>query len=137
MTSSVRNAIDDSSMTHRSLIDYHTGHERHFSCFLVPFFFVCHSFICIKQEKGNELLHQPQIGGRNFRKFSHLQKMALETLYKDIKFPSHEVIEEFCKTEQPRRGNCHWYGSTTNGCLHLSCFNFVFSFSPNTFAVMR
>ena len=25
-------------MTHRLLIDYYTAHERHFSCFLVPFF---------------------------------------------------------------------------------------------------
>ena len=30
--------IDYSSMTHRLLIDYYTAHERHFSCFLVPFF---------------------------------------------------------------------------------------------------
>ena len=30
--------IDNSSMTHRLLIDYYTAHERHFSCFLVPFF---------------------------------------------------------------------------------------------------
>ena len=31
--------IDYSSVTHRLLIDYYTAHERHFSCFLVPFFF--------------------------------------------------------------------------------------------------
>ena len=30
--------IDYSSMTHRLLIDYYAAHERHFSCFLVPFF---------------------------------------------------------------------------------------------------
>ena len=30
-------------------------------------------------------------------KFSHLQKMALEALYKDSKYPSHGVIEEFAK----------------------------------------
>ena len=28
-------------------------------------------------------------------KFSHLQKMALEALYKESKYPSHGVIEEF------------------------------------------
>ena len=26
-------------MAYRLLIDYNTAHERHFSCFLVPFFF--------------------------------------------------------------------------------------------------
>ena len=32
------------------------------------------------------------------KKFSHdLQKMALEVLYKDSKYPSHGVIEEFAK----------------------------------------
>ena len=31
--------IDYSSMTYQLLIDYYTAHERHFSCFLVPFFF--------------------------------------------------------------------------------------------------
>ena len=36
--------IDYSSMTHRLLIDYYTEHGRHFSCFLVPFFF---SFVII------------------------------------------------------------------------------------------
>ena len=25
-------------MIHRLVIDYYTAHERHFSCFLVPFF---------------------------------------------------------------------------------------------------
>ena len=34
-------------MTHRSLIDYYTTHERHFSCFLVPFVFDCDSFISV------------------------------------------------------------------------------------------
>ena len=42
-------AIDYSLMTHQSLIDYYTGHERHFSCFLVPFAFVCDSFICVRR----------------------------------------------------------------------------------------
>jgi len=41
--------IDYSSMTHRLLIDYYTAHERHFSCCLVPFFFVCDSFICVRR----------------------------------------------------------------------------------------
>ena len=40
--------IDYSSMTHRSRIDYYTAHERHFSCFLVPFVFVCDSFFCVR-----------------------------------------------------------------------------------------
>ena len=30
-------------------------------------------------------------------KFSHLQKMALEAIYKESKYPSHGVIEEFAK----------------------------------------
>ena len=30
-------------------------------------------------------------------KISHLQKMALEVLYKESKYPSHGVIEEFAK----------------------------------------
>ena len=30
-------------------------------------------------------------------KFSHLQKTALEALYKDSKYPLHGVIEEFAK----------------------------------------
>ena len=30
--------IDYSSMTHRLVIDYYTAQERHFYCFLVPFF---------------------------------------------------------------------------------------------------
>ena len=41
--------IDYSSMTHRLLIIFYTAHERHFSCFLVPFFFVCDSFICVRR----------------------------------------------------------------------------------------
>jgi len=40
--------IDYSSMTQWLLIGYYTAHERHFSCFLVPFFFVCDSFICVR-----------------------------------------------------------------------------------------
>ena len=39
---------DYSSMIHRLLIDYYTAHERHFSCFLVPHFFVCDSLICVR-----------------------------------------------------------------------------------------
>ena len=30
--------IDYSWMTHRLLIDYYTAHERHISCFAMPFF---------------------------------------------------------------------------------------------------
>jgi len=41
--------IDYSSMTHRLLIDYHTAHERHFSCYLVPLFFVCDSFNWVRR----------------------------------------------------------------------------------------
>ena len=36
-------------MTHRLLINYYTAHERHFSSFLVPFVFVCDSFICVRR----------------------------------------------------------------------------------------
>ena len=101
--------IDYSSMIHRLVIDYYTAHERHFSCFLVPFFSfvillsVLDAFFLVSEdpedpalrEKGNELLHQPQIGGRNFRICS--LKMALKALYKDSKYPSHGVIAEFAK----------------------------------------
>ena len=34
----VTDVIDYSSMTHRLLIVYYTAQERHFSCFLAPFF---------------------------------------------------------------------------------------------------
>ena len=102
--------IDYSLMTHRLLIVFYTAHDRHFSCFLVPFFFafvillsVLDAFFLVSgdpedpalQEKGNELLHQSQIGGRNFRICS--LKMALKALYKDSKYPSHGVIAEFAK----------------------------------------
>ena len=40
--------IDYSWMIHRLLIDYYTVHERHFSCFLVPFFFFsCGIFLSV------------------------------------------------------------------------------------------
>ena len=46
----VIDVIDYSSMTYQLLIDYdYTAHEGHFSCFLVPFFFVCDSFICVRR----------------------------------------------------------------------------------------
>ena len=100
--------IDYSSMTHRLLIDYYTAHERHFSCFLVPFFFVCDSFICVRRIfpciwkswrscfTGKRKRAASSTANRR-TKFSHLQKMALEALYKDSKYPSHGVIEEFAK----------------------------------------
>ena len=64
-------------MTHRLLIVYYTT----FLAFLYHFFSfvillsVSDAFFLVSedpedpalQEKGNELLHQPQIGGRNFR----------------------------------------------------------------------
>ena len=102
--------IDYSSMTHRLLIDYYTAHKRHISCFLVPFFFIGDFFICVRRiflynwrscwrnytfTKGNERLHQLQISTRT--KFSHLQKMALEALFKESRYPSQGVIEEFAK----------------------------------------
>ena len=40
--------IDYSLMTHWLLIDYYTTDERNFSCFLVPFFFLCDSFNCVR-----------------------------------------------------------------------------------------
>ena len=45
----VIDVIDYSSMTYKLLIDYYTAHDRHFSCSLVPFFFVCDSFICVRR----------------------------------------------------------------------------------------
>ena len=73
--------IDYSSMIHRLLIDYYNAHERHFSCFLVPFFFVCDSFICVRRifpciwrswrscftGMRKRAASSTQIGGRNFR----------------------------------------------------------------------
>ena len=117
--------VDYSSMTHRLLIVYYSAHERHFSCFLVPFFFVSDSFICVRriflvsevpedpalQEKGNELLHQPQIGGRNFR---ICRKWPLRPCTKTASIHRTELLKNLQNwttlTGQPSR-----YGSTTNG----------------------
>ena len=42
--------IDYSSMTHRLVIDYYySAQERHFYCFLLPFFLVCDFFSCDRQ----------------------------------------------------------------------------------------
>ena len=47
--------IDYSSMTHRLAIDYYNAQERHFSCFLVPFFsfvillFLLHAFFLLSE----------------------------------------------------------------------------------------
>ena len=86
-------------------------------------------------------------------KISHLQKMALEVLYKESKYPSHGVIEEFAKlnnldgatvkvwfNNERQRDNYimenllkrNFYvllaekNKPGNICLHLSCFKFVF-----------
>ena len=117
--------IDNSSMTHRLLIDYYTAHERHFSCFLVPFFSfvillsVLDAFFLVSedpedpalQEKGNELLHQPQIGGRNFR---ICRKWPLRPCTKTASIHRTELLKNLQNwttlTGQPSR-----YGSTTNG----------------------
>ena len=40
--------IDYSVMTHWLVIDYYTAYERHFSCFLIQFVFVCDPFICVR-----------------------------------------------------------------------------------------
>ena len=100
--------VDYSSMTHRLLIVYYSAHERHFSCFLVPFFFVSDSFICVRRIfpciwsswrscfTGKRKRAASSTANRR-TKFSYLQKMALEALYKDSKYPSHGVIEEFAK----------------------------------------
>ena len=114
---------DYSSMTRRLLIVYYTAHERHFSCFLVPFFFVCDSvldaFFLVSedpedpalQEKGNELLHQPQIGRRNFR---ICRKWPLRPCTKTASIHRTELLKNLQNwttlTGQPSR-----YGSTTNG----------------------
>ena len=54
--------IDYSSMTHRLFIDYYTAHERHFSCFLVPFFFsfvillsVLDAFFLVSEDAVNDV----------------------------------------------------------------------------------
>ena len=76
-----------------------------FLAFLYHFFFVCDSFICVRrifpevpedpalQEKGNELLHQHKQEGEIFA----FAENGLEALYKDSKYSSHGVIEEFAK----------------------------------------
>ena len=96
--------IDDPSITHHLL--YYA--RKTLSCFLVPFFFVCDSFICVRRIfpciwrswrscfTGKRKRAASSIANRR-TKFAHLQKMTLEALYKDSKYPSHGVIEEFAK----------------------------------------
>ena len=102
--------IDCSSMTHRLLIDYYTAHERHFSCFLVPFFFVCDFFICVRQEKGNMLLRQLKIEGWNF---CICRKWPLRPCTKTASIHHTDLLKNLYNwttlTGQPS-----WYGSTTN-----------------------
>ena len=86
-------------------------------------------------------------------KFSPLQKMSLEALYKVSKYPLHGVIEEFAKLNNLDRATLKvWFNNKRqrdnyimenllklnfyvllaeknkpgNICLHLSCFKFVF-----------
>ena len=63
------------------------------------------------QEKGNELLHQPQIGGRNFR---ICRKWPLRPCTKTASIYRTELLKNLQNwttlTGQPSR-----YGSTTNG----------------------
>ena len=79
-----------------------------FLAFLYHFFLVCDSFICVRRIfpciwrswrscfTGMKKRAASSTANRG-AKFSHLQKMALEALYKDSKYPSHGVIEEFAK----------------------------------------
>ena len=113
--------IDYSSMTHRLLIVYYTT----FLAFLYHFFSfvillsVSDAFFLVSedpedpalQEKGNELLHQPQIGGRNFR---ICRKWPLRPCTKTAIIHRTELLKNLQNwtilTAQPSR--C---GSTTNG----------------------
>ena len=116
--------VDYSSMTHRLLIVYYSAHERHFSCFLVPFFFVSDSFICVRRIFPCILRSwRPCFTGMRKRaasattnrraKFSHLQKMALRPCTKTASIHRTELLKNLQNgttlTGQPSR--C---GSTTN-----------------------
>ena len=96
--------IDDPSISHRLL---YCPRKTLFllSCTI---FFVCDSFICVRRIfpciwrswrscfTGKRKRAASSIANRR-TKFAHLQKMTLEALYKDSKYPSHGVIEEFAK----------------------------------------
>ena len=81
--------IDYSSITHRLFIDYYTAHSlrRIFPCIWRSW----RSCFTGKRKRAASSTANRRT------KFSHLQKMALEALYKDSKYPSHGVIEEFAK----------------------------------------
>ena len=106
--------IDYSSMTRRLLIVYYTAHERHFSCFLVSFFFVCDSFICVRRIFpciwrscfiGKRKRAASSTANRR-TKFSHLQKIALFSgLVQRQQVSIARSYWRICKTEQPWRGN--------------------------------
>ena len=107
--------IDYSSMIHRLLIDYYNAHERHFSCFLVPFFFVSDSFICVRRifpciwrswrscftGMRKRAASSTQIGGRNFR---ICRKWPWGLVQRQQVFIARSYWR-ICKTEQPWRGN--------------------------------
>ena len=81
--------IDNSAMTHRLLINCYTAHERHFSCFLVPFLFVCDSFIFVR--RIFPCIWSSCWRCREAKCWSQLQ-MILNCA--------------ICNTEPPWRGNC-------------------------------
>ena len=73
--------IDYSSMTHRLLIDYYTAHERHFSCFLVPYFSfviflsVLDAFFLVSEDPVDDV--ETQSANHKYRWFSIVQYFTL------------------------------------------------------------
>ena len=69
-------------MTHRLLIDYYTAHERHFSCFHVPFFpFVILLFVLnasVSEVPVDDV--ETQSANHKYRWFSIMQFAKLNNL---------------------------------------------------------
>ena len=69
-------------VAYRLLIDYNTAHERHFSCFLVPFFFsfvillsVLDAFFLVSEDPVDDV--ETQSANHKYRWFSIVQYFTL------------------------------------------------------------
>ena len=76
--------IDYSSVTHRLLIDYYTAHERHFSCFLVPYFSfliflsVLDAFFLVSEDPVDDVETQCANHKYSFFNFVFLRQIRLQ-----------------------------------------------------------
>ena len=77
--------IDYSSMTHWLLNDYYTAQERHFSCFLVPFFFsfvillsVLEAFFLVSEDPVDDVETQSANHKYSFFNFVFLRRIRLQ-----------------------------------------------------------